>query len=164
MKNSFCIDEIGLTAKIRLGKHGSHTIIDAEDLPVAQSCRTSWVCHKAGPCLFYARYMNDDGKAVYLHRILMGNPPLVDHKDGDSLNNRRGNLRVSNKSKNGLNRVRPHKARTSGVRGVKVFPGRQKPYRAEIFAQGKVLRLGYFETEREAESCVLRKVSELIAK
>jgi hypothetical protein len=35
------------------------------------------------------------GRSILLHRYLMGDPEsmLIDHKDGDPLNNRRGNLR-----------------------------------------------------------------------
>lgn len=43
-----------------------------------------------------------DGRDVLLHRFLMGEPSgmCVDHRDGNPLNNQRGNLRVCTKGQN----------------------------------------------------------------
>lgn len=43
-------------------------------------------------------------KFVYLHRLVMGSPDcVVDHRDGNKLNNVRSNLRLASKSENALN-------------------------------------------------------------
>ncbi len=62
-------------------------------------------------------------RTVYLHRFLMGEPPAkkVDHQDGDTLNNRRSNLRLATTKENLENRR--NKANTNsktGIRGVSV--------------------------------------------
>jgi hypothetical protein len=61
-------------------------------------------------------------RTVYLHRYLMGlkennNGFIVDHVDGDTLNNQKLNLRICTKSENNRNRVK-RKDCTSGFKGV----------------------------------------------
>jgi hypothetical protein len=44
-------------------------------------------------------------KIIKLHRFLMGDPPglVVDHRDGNRLNNRKSNLRVCTVQENNMN-------------------------------------------------------------
>ena len=67
---------------------------------------------------------------------------LVDHRDGDGLNNRRGNLRratdAQNKHNQGLARHN-----TSGLKGVR-WDKRCKCWRAEIRVDGKQKTIGRF--------------------
>lgn len=67
---------------------------------------------------------------------------LIDHKDGDGLNNRWANLRPATQSQNGANRG-PSKNNRSGFKGVSMDDGR---YRATF--RGKFL--GYRDTAKEA--------------
>ncbi len=57
--------------------------------------------------------------SVLLHRVLVAVPPglEVDHANGDSLDNRRANLRLATRSQQMHNRGRPGH-NTSGVKGV----------------------------------------------
>jgi hypothetical protein len=58
------------------------------------------------------------GKTTYMHRLLMGFPAsAVDHKNLNSLDNRRPNLRLATKSQNAANSL-PPRANTSGHKGV----------------------------------------------
>lgn len=70
---------------------------------------------------------------------------VVDHIDGNPLNNRLDNLRVITHRKN-VNRT---KRGTSKYTGVRWHKAHQK-WRAEIKANGKQHHLGQFDTEQEA--------------
>jgi hypothetical protein len=73
---------------------------------------------------------------------------LVDHIDRNPLNNQKNNLRISNKSTNGMNRLKPiHN--TSGYKGVSFRKERNK-FRAYITLNQKTINLGHYKTAIEA--------------
>ena len=92
-----------------------------------------------------------------LHRYLM-NPPkgyVVDHINGDKLDNRRTNLRVCTHRQNSFNSG-VSKNNKLGVKGVSLTPhGR---YRARIMVNRKEIRLGNFEKIEDA--IIARKKAE----
>jgi hypothetical protein len=84
-----------------------------------------------------------------MHRVLMGDSDMmVDHIDGNGLNNRRSNLRWATASQNVINQKR----RSDNLSGFKCvcFSALHKKWRARIKANGKRLHLGYFETPEKA--------------
>ncbi|MFH1371466.1 MAG: HNH endonuclease [Planctomycetota bacterium] len=91
-----------------------------------------------------------DMKMVRLHRLIMDAPKglLVDHHNGDSLDNRRANLRLATNSQNQCNR-RKRKNTTSRFRGV-YFHKVHRKWAAQIVVEGKRIFLGYFDSEIEA--------------
>ncbi len=91
-----------------------------------------------------------DGKEVYLHRLIMGYPDglVVDHINGDRLDNRRSNLRVCKIKENVRNAQRPSN-NTSGHTGVSYRKDRDR-YRAYIMVDRKQIALGNYETLEEA--------------
>jgi hypothetical protein len=89
-------------------------------------------------------------KRLYLHRLIMNASPgdIVDHINGDRLDNRRCNLRVVTQHINMQNRsLRPHARNTSGYRGV-VWDKRRRKWAARAKTNGKQHFIGYF-SERE---------------
>jgi hypothetical protein len=74
-------------------------------------------------------------------------PELIDHADGDKLNNRISNLRAATKAENGAN-MRARAANRTGVKGTGVF--RNGRFRARVMLHGKDYHLGYFATLEEA--------------
>jgi hypothetical protein len=87
---------------------------------------------------------------VYLHRLLMNavQTQQVDHANGNSLDNRRENLRFCTSSQNSQNRRRTS---TSGFKGVSLKPRyKSKPWEANIKVAGKLKYLGRFQTPEEA--------------
>lgn len=90
------------------------------------------------------------GVAGLLHRYLTGAPSdkLVDHIDGDSLNNRRRNLRLCSRYENGRNRGK-NRNNTSGLKGVSWHKQRGL-WRATITAGGKQVSLGLHESKERA--------------
>ena len=86
-----------------------------------------------------------------MHRMILNviNPKiLIDHKDGNPLNNQRYNLRICNDSQNVCN-IRSAKNSTSKYLGVS-FCKSTKKWRATIFKDYKQKSLGRYNTENEA--------------
>jgi hypothetical protein len=76
-------------------------------------------------------------------------PPEIDHKDVDGLNDRWSNLRIATHSQNMHNvRVRPHNL--LGIKGVRKVPNRPS-YQARIRINDKLISLGYFKTIEGAQ-------------
>jgi len=73
---------------------------------------------------------------------------LVDHADGDGLNNRWPNLRDADKSQNGANRGADIRNKL-GVKGVRRDP-RSGKFSAAINKNGKQSYLGSYATAEEA--------------
>lgn len=85
---------------------------------------------------------------AWLH--FYGNWPeiLVDHIDGNPLNNKISNLRACNHAENNQNTLK-YKNNTTGWKGVDFHKKTQK-YRARISAFGKSTVIGYFDTAEAA--------------
>jgi hypothetical protein len=90
-------------------------------------------------------------KHISMHRLILG---LIDpriegeHKDGDSLNNQRCNLRPATKSQNQFNTNRSTR-NTSGYKGVSFDRPRGK-WKAAIKIDGKSKYLGSYGSPQEA--------------
>ena len=74
---------------------------------------------------------------------------LVDHKNGDRLDNCRSNLRIADHSKNGINRSVPTSAR-SGFRGVRRDTQETHSFYASIMYHQQNIYIGSFDTAEEA--------------
>lgn len=80
-------------------------------------------------------------------------PEIIDHIDGNRLNNKIENLRKSDSFHNLQNQRKPMKSnKTSNYLGVSRFKGR---WRAKIKANGKYVFLGYHETEEQARDAYI---------
>lgn len=92
---------------------------------------------------------------LLLHRVIMeriiGRPletkELVDHIDGNSLNNHRANLRVVTHAQNMKNRKTSVTCK-SGYKGVYFDPSGNK-WRVQIYCDGKKIPLGRFDTAEQ---------------
>ena len=89
------------------------------------------------------------GGYEYLHRRVMGSPNelVVDHVNGDKLDNRRCNLRVVRHAENLQNRG-PNQSGTSRFRGVTLI--RTGKWLAQAKLNGQYHYLGLWNTEEEA--------------
>jgi len=88
--------------------------------------------------------------SISMHREIMKPPKgmLVDHIDGDGLNNQRENLRICNKSQNQTN-GNSRKGSSSKYKNV-YFIKREKRWMVCIKDKGKLKYVGSFKTELEA--------------
>ena len=100
-------------------------------------------------------------KKVYLHRYIMGitDPSVVvDHINGNTLDNRKDNLRVCTVAENNCNRI--NKRNSIGYKGVRKEGSKEKPYTARIQHKGKVYLLGSFTSPEEAHEAYCEKAKE----
>lgn len=97
---------------------------------------------------WYATSSSIRGVTTRLHRLVIGakSGQLVDHINGDGLDNRRENLRIATRSQNKQN-ARGHINSSSRYKGVHVVRG---TYHAYIQHEGKLQRLGKYPTELDA--------------
>lgn len=100
-----------------------------------------------------------DGKKQYLHHLILGkkNGFVIDHINGNKLDNRVSNLRHISQRQNTLNR-RLNKNNSSGIRGV-IYDSRIKKWCARISTFGKSIHLGSFAIKEDAIK--IRKQAEL---
>ena len=134
---------------------GYFTIIDLADYELASRFKWTARVHQREDGLarnIYAIYRTHEGEIVSLHRFLLGvvaQPDiLVDHKDGDGLNNRRSNLRVCQYHQNSANQ-RLAVNNTSGFKGVS-WDKQSGKWKAYIGVKGKLYNLGRFADIRDA--------------
>lgn len=84
---------------------GLSTLIDEADWDSVSA--RNWGVQKSGRLRYAARSVYRDGgsRKLGLHRFLLDAPAgsEVDHRNGDTLDNRRANLRVCTRSENGRN-------------------------------------------------------------
>lgn len=125
---------------------GHVAIVDASDAWVLR-----WKWHATGRAgrLYASRHVPRDDDVPghrLLHRLLLDAPPGldVDHVDGDTLNNRRGNLRVVAHVRNQRNIGLRAEATESGVMGV--HRNRSGGWTAYIRDGAGVIYLGRYTT------------------
>lgn len=120
------------------------TIIDEEDLEKIQN--HSWYLNRG-----YVE-AKIKGKTVSLHRYLTNPPPnlVVDHLNGNKLDNRRENLQITTRQGNSWNRQR-NKNNSTGFRGVSKL---NTSFYAQMKLDGKNYYLGRYENEKEAAEVV----------
>jgi len=90
-----------------------------------------------------------NGQERYLHRFVMDCPKglVVDHINGDKLDNRRENLRVCTYQENSFNRRNLARTNTTGFTGV---CKRRHRFQAHYTAGSKVTVVGMYATAEEA--------------
>src|SRR5258706_7007996 len=130
---------------------GYITIVDPIDADLAQYkwCRKPW---KGGA---YA-HRNINGHMIMMHRLILERilgrsltpQELCDHKDGNSLNNQRCNLRLATKQQNVMNSVKNSRNK-SGYKGVCWHKSHQR-WHAQIELDHHKIHIGYYRTSEEA--------------
>lgn len=135
--------------KLILTKHGQEIVVDDD---IYEQCNNrQWRVDKGG----YARnnpWVNGKTVTVYLHRLVMkadSSKTIVDHINGDKLDNQRSNLRFVTQEQNKFNR-KATVGTPCPYKGVTINSSSKRPYKADIFYRGVHHYLGVFATAEEA--------------
>lgn len=139
-------------------KHGHVVLVDNEDYDLVKD----YTWHLSGR---YAHaYIPGSGggsrrRQIYMHNLILGYKG-IDHKDRNTLNNQKANLRPVTDSLNQANKAHNN---MSGYKGVNecssVF--RVNRFRATIMKDKKSYHLGNFFTAEEAAEAYNKKAKEL---
>ena len=131
---------------------GRFAIVDPQDYP--RLSRYKWrLCRTKGKNVFYAErsVCLPGGKysRILMHRQLIKAPEgyVIDHINGNGLDNRRANLRLATVAQNAWNSKKRNPR--SGYKGV-WFAADKGLWRAAIVCHGKRLHLGYFSSKIDA--------------
>lgn len=108
----------------------AQAIIDADDVPNVRYIKWRLNCN--------GYVINNSHTDIFLHRRILKTDKMVDHIDGNRLNNKKSNLRVATKSQNQMN-----------VDYLGVYPNKEK-WIAKIKRNQKQVHLGVFAYKEEA--------------
>jgi hypothetical protein len=138
---------------------GYEAVIDASDAPLVRDRNWQAMVTKYSDGRVNKVYAASRG-GILLHRVIMEAPPDmdVDHRDGDGLHCRRGNMRLATEAQNNQN-IGMRRANRSGVKGV-YFAKDRGAYRAQISVSGRNRSLGLFKC-RTAASLAYMKASRI---
>lgn len=132
------------------GKYGKgkYAVVDDDDYNLVSPYR--WYYLKGG----YARAEIFDGskqrKRILMHRLILNasDGDVVDHINGNGLDNRKSNIRICTFTQNGQNR-RPNINSSSTYKGVS-FHRKHNKWTARIRVNGRLINIGLFESEIDA--------------
>jgi hypothetical protein len=143
----------------RAGEVVAHALVDLEDFVRLGGFRWS-LSSTSDYRRVIRRTAKREGRGqrlVYLRREVMGygpGDPIVDHVNGDALDNRRANLRPATQAQNGQNRRGAQTNSRSGIRGVSRCKQTGR-WKAQAELAGRRVWLGRFDTVAEAEAAVV---------
>lgn len=140
---------IPLTKEIRLTR-GKVAVVDAEDYERVSAFK--WHVAPGRNGKWYASSKVRQRK-ILLHRFILGFPSdrEVDHRNGNSLDCRKANLRPATRCQNNQNHPL-RRTSTTGFKGVVFQPkaSRINPWRARIEKERQRLSIGYYPTAEAA--------------
>jgi len=153
------IDPIRIPLRNRAGVITAFAVIDADDAHLAEHvwCLDARTSTRTGPP-YVRRGVWRDGRRldVSLHREVLGlkhgDRRKVDHRNGDTLDNRRANLRIATVAQNAQNQG--SRGGSSQYRGVTWDKSRRK-WMATAMLDGRRRTIGRFGTEEEANAAAV---------
>jgi len=123
---------------------GRISLVDTEDLSILEKYPRCTVADK------YIHVKHGNYK-IPLHRLIMGVPEydgvnVVDHINGDEMDNRKSNLRITTHLQNGINKKSNNVSYSK--RSVTC------PWRAYVTINRKQIHLGYYSSKKDAETAI----------
>jgi hypothetical protein len=136
---------------IKIGQY--EVLIDDEDFERVEII--NWQPHSRNGKIYFrkSKYLGEGKRiTIMLHRLIANAPKgkEVDHISGDTLDNRRSNLRVCTHAENTKNR-KGNVGNVTKYKGVHFRKDRKK-WTAQIRVNYKIHFLGYFDTPEEAHA------------
>ena len=122
---------------------GKFATISDEDYPFL--IQKNWFLSEGYPCTMIGR------KPIRMHRFILW-ALMVDHINGDILDNQRENLRPCNKSQNGANSKKRKGELSSRFKGV-YWAKEKNKWTAQVAKDSKSFMLGRFDSEIDAALC-----------
>lgn len=141
---------------------GKFSLLDWDDAVSTSQWRWSAMEDETEGTFYAIRgiwFGNGKIRKLRLHNVLLGPYPeglTGDHINGNSLDNRRCNLRLIDRVAQAINRRTP-KNNTSGCKGV-IFHKYQKKWVSRISFNGETIDLGYFVRKVDAIAARLAAV------
>lgn len=130
---------------------GKVALVNDEDFEKLNKYK--WCASWSGWTWYAVRNIVVNGKQtmIYMHREILNarNSIEVDHRNGNGLDNQKGNLRFCTRQQNSFNRNHPCKNNKLTVKGVWKVSNK---FRAQIMVDGNSIHLGYFNVLGDADS------------
>ena len=144
---------------------GYEAIVDDEDYETVAGYKwyASINVFPNGKKYVYAKHMlpviNGKRREERMHQLLMEVPHglHVDHINGDTLDNRKSNMRIVTNRQNNMNR---HQTKSSKYPGV-TWAKREQRWIAQAQIGGKHIHIGSFRSEEDAHAAYMARVSPL---
>lgn len=160
-----CGDYYECILKDKKGNETGRTKIDKEDYPLLKNFKIYRSRHQGKAYAIISQ--KGTCRKIFVHRYLMGIKnekytidKVVDHINGDGLDNRRSNLRICNQHQNSINMRK--KGKIVGVKFIKSYNRTNtSKWMAEICSNYRTIYLGYYDTQEEAVLARLKKEKEL---
>lgn len=128
--------------KIKLSQN-KFTIVDNEDYENLSMFK--WYAIKRRDCFYAAR----KHCTILMHRVILnlGKRKMVDHKNGNGLDNRKTNLRICNYSQNSSNQK---KQKNTSLKFKGIRKERGSRFSAQIMIKGRFIHIGSFTNQIDA--------------
>ncbi len=141
--------------KIQLTQN-KYTIVDDEDYKYLN--QFNWYAHNKSE--YWTALRMYKRKLILMHRIIMNCPKnkIIDHINGNSLDNRKENLRICTQSQN-ISNSKLSKRNKSGFKGVYQTKNKKK-WLSLISINSKTKNLGLFSNKLEAKDAYTKAAKE----
>lgn len=137
---------------------GKYAIVDPEDYE--ELAKYKWFAVNNDGRFYAVRSRKN--RNVKMHRVIIGarEDEIVDHINGNGLDNRNANVRFATSEQNSWNQRKQRSKSSSKYKGVS-WEKKRKEWRARITLKGRLIHLGRFETEEGAARAYDAKAKEL---
>ncbi|MEC1778419.1 HNH endonuclease [Schinkia azotoformans] len=156
MKNDYCIKGDVVEVYFRYKGEKKIFTISISKLDKMRNHEGSWfggLDRNSGKIYIYSKLKRENGKqkSILLHRFLTDCPKglVVDHINGNTLNNTDENIRVCTVGQNNQNLTKLRKDNKAGFRGVS-WNSRHGKWYSSIKLNGKTKHLGSFDNKDDA--------------